>query len=218
MAPKWSLHTEYQWRRSEFVTGWQQSLLRGGLNFKVSSNVLLRVGYAWAETFSYGEIPINVFGKQFTEHRIFEMAQLSQHEGRVDTIHRFMLEQRFVGRYGSATQASEEEYPLLHRARYMVRLQLPLKGKEITSKTSYLALYDEILIGFGSNVTANVFDQNRIGALFGYQVNKMFKAELGYLSQVVQFGRLVNGRNVFQHNNGFVLSAYLNFDLSKKES
>lgn len=100
------------------------------------------------------------------------MVQLSHKEGIVDFSHRFMLEQRWVGQYSEATLAHEDEYPLLHRMRYMFRLQLPLNGKEMKDRTPYLALYDEIFIGFGKNVKANVFDQNRIGFLLGYRFNK----------------------------------------------
>lgn len=218
LSDKWGIHTEYQWRRSNIVTSWQQSLLRAGVNFKARPNLLLRAGYAWAETFSYGDIPLNSYGKQFTEHRVFEMLQLSQREGRFDIINRFMLEQRFVGRYTSSTQASEVEFPLLHRGRYMVRVQLPLNKTEIANKTLYIAAYDEIFIGFGQNVNANVFDQNRIGALFGYQFNSAIRIELGYLNQVAQYSRLVNSRNVFQHNNGIILNASFNFALHKEKT
>ncbi len=211
LTSKVSLHTEYQWRRNNFITTWQQSLLRTGINYQLRPNVLFRVGYAWIETFPYGEIPINGLGRDFTEHRIFQMAQLTQKEGVVDISHRFMLEQRFVGRYSSASEEQEDEFPLLHRMRYMVRLQMPLKGTLIKDKTPYVALYDEVFIGFGQNVNANVFDQNRIGILLGYRFNKHIRVEAGYLNQIVQFGRQINGQPVFQNNNGLILNAYLTY-------
>ena len=142
VAEKFGIHTEYQWRRNNYITDWQQSLLRVGLNYNLSPRVLFRVGYAWIETYPYGDIPLNGLGRDFTEHRIFEMVQLSHKEGIVDFSHRFMLEQRFVGRYTSANEATEDEFPLLNRLRYMVRFQIPLKGKEIKDKTPYVALYD----------------------------------------------------------------------------
>lgn len=77
-SKKIGMHTEYQFRRDHFITDWQQSLLRTGINYQLSPRVLLRAGYAWIETFPYGEIPINGMGKQFTEHRTFQMVQLSQ--------------------------------------------------------------------------------------------------------------------------------------------
>lgn len=215
VSNKFGIHTEYQWRRNNFISNWQQSLLRIGINYNLNPRVLFRVGYGWIETFPYGEIPLNGLGRDFTEHRIFEMVQLSHKEGIVDFSHRFMLEQRIVGRYSSANEKTEDEFPLLNRMRYMLRLQIPLKGSEIKDKTPYVALYDEVFIGFGENVNANIFDQNRIGLLFGYRFNKYIRLEGGYLNQTLQYGRQINGQNVFQNNNGFIVNANLNFDLNK---
>jgi hypothetical protein len=216
VSQKLGIHTEYQWRRNKLITDWQQSLLRVGVNYNLNPRVMMRVGYAWIETFPYGDYPLNGLGRDFTEHRIFEMVQLSHKEGIVDFSHRFMLEQRFVGRYSSITQTFEDEYPLLHRARYMIRIQVPLQGKEIKDKTPYVTLYDEIFVGFGENVNANVFDQNRIGVLLGYRFNKNIRIEGGYLNQTLQLGRQINGQNVFQNNNGLILNANFNIDLTKK--
>ena len=216
LSKKLGLHTEYQFRRSQLITDWQQSLLRLGLNYQLHPAVQVRVGYGWIETFPYGEFPLNGFGKQFTEHRIFQMAQLSQKVGKVDFSHRFMLEQRFVGKYSDAQATKESEFPLLHRIRYMVRMQVPLKGNEIQDRTPYLAVYDEVFIGFGQYVNANVFDQNRIGVLLGYRFSKNFRLEGGYLNQTLQFGREINGKNVFQHNNGLIINSNINLDLTKK--
>jgi len=216
LSEKFGVHAEYQWRRENYLENWQQGLLRVGINYQVKPNILTRVGYAWAETFPYGKLPINGFGKDFTEHRIFEMIQLSHKESIIEFSHRFMLEQRFVGRYFSRASATEDEFLFLNRMRYMFRLQLPLKGKSIGDKTPYLAFYDEIFIGFGNNVANNVFDQNRVAGLIGYKFNKNFRLEAGYLNQIVQFGRLIDSKSVFQHNNGFILNTYLNLDFSKK--
>jgi Protein of unknown function (DUF2490) len=217
LSEKVGVHTEYQWRRNNVITDGQQSLLRVGINYNINPRVLLRAGYAWIETYPYGEFPINGLGRDFTEHRLFQMVQLSQKEGIVDMSHRFMLEQRFVGRYSSANVTKEDEFPLLNRMRYMFRMQVPLKGKVIKDKTPYLAIYDEILIGFGKNVNANIFDQNRFGLLAGYRFDKNVRIEAGYLNQTIQFGRQINNQNVFQYNNGFIVNANFNFDVSKKK-
>ena len=214
---KFGIHTEYQFRRNNFITDWQQSLLRVGVNYQPNPKVQLRLGYAWIETFPYGEIPINGMGKDFTEHRLFQMATITDKVSLIDISHRFMLEQRWVGRYSDTNLTKEDEFPLLNRFRYMFRFQLPLKGKEIKDKTPFVAVYDEVFIGFGKNVNENIFDQNRIGILLGYKFNPIVRMEAGYLNQVVQLGREVNNRNVFQYNNGVILNAYLNIDLTKKD-
>ena len=144
------------------------------------------------------------------------MATLNDKISKFEIAHRFMLEQRFVGRYSKPELTVEDEYLLLNRFRYMFRIQMPIKGKEIKNKTPYIAAYNEIFIGFGKNVTANIFDQNRIGILLGYRFNKSIRIEGGYLNQTLQFGRQINGQNVFQNNNGLILNANFNFDLTKK--
>jgi len=116
---KWGIHTEYQWRRDHVIKDWQQSLLRTGVNYQVNQKLSMRVGYAWIETFNYGGIPINGFGKQFTEHRAFQMATVNDKMGIVELSHRFMLEQRWIGRYTNASLAKEDEYFFVNRLRYI---------------------------------------------------------------------------------------------------
>lgn len=215
---KTGIHTEYQWRRDNLVTDWQQSLLRVGFNYQMDPKLQIRVGYAWIETFAYGDVPINGFGRDFTEHRLYQMATVTDKISIVELSHRFMLEQRWVGRYSDARLGREDEFPLSHRLRYMLRVQFPLRGQTIANKTPYLALYDEIFISFGRNVNANVFDQNRVGLLLGYRLNNTLRVEAGYLNQIVQLGRRVNDRNVFQYNNGLIINVLLNFDVSKKSA
>lgn len=216
VSEKFSIHSEYQFRRNNLIVDWQQSLLRLGLNYHLNSKVQFRVGYAWIETFPYGDIPINSMGRDFTEHRIFQIVTISDKVSIVEMSHRFMLEQRWIGRYSNNNLENEDEYPFLNRVRYMFRLQIPLNGKEITNKTPYFALYDEIFVGFGKNVIENIFDQNRFGVLFGYRLNALFRLEAGYLNQILQLGREVDNRNVFQNNHGIILNANFNFDLRKE--
>jgi hypothetical protein len=213
---KFSVTTEYQYRRNNVISNLKQNLLRLGVGYQISPKVQFRVGYAWIETHPYGEIPINGFGKDFTEHRAFQMITMSDKVSLLELSHRFMLEQRWVGRYSTATMLTEDLFPLLNRIRYMLRMQIPLKGKTIGDHTPYLAVYDEILIGFGRNVNENVFDQNRLGIVFGYKVDNTIRLEAGFLNQILQLGREVNGQNVFQNNTGLIVNANFNFDLSRK--
>jgi hypothetical protein len=127
-----------------------------------------------------------------------------------------MLEQRWVGRYSNPNLSNEDVFPVLNRFRYMFRFQIPLKGKKMANQTPYVAIYDEILLGFGKNVNENVFDQNRFGMLLGYKFDSTIRIEAGYLNQILQLGREVNSQNVFQNNNGLIINANFNFDLSKK--
>ncbi len=217
-SSKWSGHLEYQWRRENFVKDWQQSLFRTGVNYQVNNKLTLRLGYAWVETFPYGDIPLQAAGKRFPEHRAFQMATITDNINRVEMSHRFMLEQRWIGRYTNVALSKPDDFLFLNRFRYMYRMQTAIGKKKIEDKTPYAAIYDEIFIGFGKNVNENVFDQNRLAILLGYRFNKKFRVEGGFLQQIVQLGREVNNRNVFQYNNGIILNSYFNFDLSKTAS
>jgi hypothetical protein len=218
IAKQYSIHSEYQWRRDNYINDKQQGLFRVGLNYQANAKIQLRIGYAWIETYPYGDFPINGQGKDFTEHRIFQMVTLTDKISKVEVSHRFMLEQRFVGRYTKPELAVEDDYLFLNRLRYMLRIQMPLKGNEITNKTPYLAAYNEVFIGFGENVNENIFDQNRVGLLLGYKFNSNFRVEGGYLNQTVQLGREIEQRNVFQNNNGFVINTFINVDFTNKKA
>lgn len=207
----WSLNSEFQWRRDELITEPMQNLWRTGLNYKVNAKLGIRVGYALVETFNYGDIPLNNLGKQFTEHRSWQMVNLSDKIRSIELSHRFMLEQRWIGRYSNASLEKEDQFIFSNRFRYMFRLQIPLKGNTIGDNTPYAAVYDEVLIGFGKNVNENVFDQNRLGILLGYRFSSKVRIEGGYFNQIAQLSREVNGRNVFQNNKGILLSTILNF-------
>ena len=211
ITDRWSSHTEYQWRRDEFIMHGQQSLLRVGINYKVNQKLTARVGYGWIETYPYGTINLQAAGKTFTEHRAFQALMLNDQMGILEIQHRLMLEQRWLGRYTKPDIDIEDDYVYVNRMRYMLRLQMPLGKKQIEDKTFYVAMYDEIFIQFGQNVQENIFDQNRLGVLIGYKLNKYIKLELGYLSQSVLFGREIKGNNILQKNNGLIVNSYINF-------
>ncbi len=214
---KWSWHAEFQCRRVEGIKTPQQNLFRTGINYQPNKKFLFRLGYTHAETFPYGEYTLNSMGKQYSDNRAFEMISIADKVNRIDLTHRFMLEQRFVGKYSSASLTKEDEISYVNRIRYMFRMQMPLQKKVTSNHATYLVMYDEIFIGFGKNVGENVFDQNRIGVLFGYKFNEMLKIEGGYLSQIVQLGREVDNKNVFQYNSGVMLNTIWGFDLRKSK-
>lgn len=209
ISDKVSAHIEYQWRRTNVIEGWQQSLPRIGINYKVNSNVTVHVGYAFIHTFPYGTYTLASVPKTFPEHRMYEQVTVTTPVGKTTLAHRLRLEQRWVGRFNSIESAKPDKWIYLNRLRYMPRLDIPL------DKHWYVAGYDEIFIGFGKNVGENIFDQNRVALLAGYKFNPSIRVEAGFLNQIVQLGREIDNKNVFQHNNGLVLNTYIN--IAKKK-
>lgn len=204
---KWSLHLEYQWRRDNGLKYWQQSLLRVGANFKLNENITAHIGYAWVETFPYGDYPIANNGT-FPEHRIYEQISFRQPVNKFLFTHRFRIEQRLLGRVKTGTDREIEDWLFLHRFRYQFRMQHPFYTNG--DKQFYGAAADEIFIGAGKNVGVNIFDQNRIILLLGYKLNKKLSIEAGYFNQTLQQGRRINNSTIMQRNNGWMLGSYLN--------
>lgn len=214
-SKSFSGHFEFQWRRDKLVKTWQQGVYRFGINYVVNPKLTLRVGYGFIETFNYGDYPIQAAGKTFPEHRMYQLASLNDQNGRFEMTHRFILEQRWTGRFTNPAFKYADDYVFTNRFRYMFRIQTAIGKKTIADKTPYLALYDEILLGFGKNVNENVYDQNRLGALLGYRFNKTFRIEGGFMQQLLQLGREINGRNVFQYNNGVIVNTIVNLSVLK---
>jgi hypothetical protein len=213
IKPKISIHTEYQWRRADVVKNWQQSLSRTSINYAIRKDVSLNVGYAFVETFPYGDYtPVNTF----PEHRIFEQAVINNPLGRFSLSHRFTLEQRFLGSVSIENGKKNIDWNYLNRIRYRIRAELPLtKNLQSGEKIWSIAFMDELFIGWGNNIGVNIFDQNRLALLLNYQVNKKIKLEAGYLNQIVQQGKRINDKPVFQYNNGFILASHISLSFVK---
>jgi hypothetical protein len=207
---QWSLHAEYQWRRDRGFHNWQQSLLRLGVNIKLHENVTAHLGYGWIETFPYGDFPIAANGT-FPEHRIYEQLSFRQPVKKWLFLHRFRLEQRWLGRVkpGTTNNREIEGWTFLHRFRYQFKSQYNLWSKN--QRQLYAAAADEIFIGAGKNSGVNIFDQNRLFLLMGYVINKRITLETGYMNQTLQQGRRVNNRTIMQRNNGVVISSFINW-------
>ncbi|WP_118950573.1 DUF2490 domain-containing protein [Taibaiella helva] len=209
----WAVLAEYQWRRTEGLKSWQQSLLRGGIQYKFNNGVSVLAGYGWIETFPYGDYP-PAAPQPFPEHRIYEQVIWNDNIGRLQLNHRGRLEQRFLGVLDPQSDGGRviTRWNYLNRFRYQLRATLPLNHPGMTDKTVYAAAFDEIFIGFGKNVNANIFDQNRLGILLGYKLNKRLSLEAGYLNQTLQQPQPVGGKPVFQANNGFILNLLCNWN------
>lgn len=205
---KWSLHAEYQWRRTNGLKHWQQSLLRLGVNYKLNESLSIQTGYGFIQTFPYGDYPVALNGT-FPEHRLYEQIAIRHKMKRLTFSHRIRIEQRWLCRKTAGLSGISNNWYFLHRFRYQLRLQHLFWQKN--EKQLYGAGADELFIGAGKNTVNGHFDQNRLFLLIGYRINKKIALEAGYINQLLKQGRKVNNRSVLQYNNGFVVSSYINW-------
>ncbi len=218
LSRKWALHTEYQWRRIDFIKRWQQSLARLGVNYQVREGVQIGVGYTHFTTFPYGAYPVADGGVPTTEHRLHQQVQWGDTLGRLLLSHRIRLEQRWLGQAAESNPRQIAGWEFQNRIRYQLQADIPLKGPTLDEKELYLTCFDELFIGFGRNVGDNVYNQNRLLAGLGYQVSDHFQIELGYLNQITQHaeGDPSTGASVFEINNGFRLNVEYSLDFARQ--
>ena len=173
---------------SGFFTNWNYELstenpqlILGivGLNYHINKNVTVGIGYANGvidTSFEINDVP------NISENRILEQIVLKHKLNSIGLSHRFKLEQRFL------------EFPteniLKHRIRYRFKSNIPI------NKTLFISIYDEIHF----NLNEFDFQQNRVYAGLGGNLNKNINVQLGYL------------RHSFKTNNFNRISLQVNFN------
>lgn len=179
----WSLHTEVQFRRHQWITEGQQLLLRTGINYHLNDQAMVTTGYCFVQTYPYGEFPVKV---AFPEHRLWEQLQYKSWIGRCEAVNRLRLEQRWMN-VPALTDSIYKPGPAVYqnRVRILNRFSVPLNDKTISDKTFYVSAYDELFVSFGKQVANNIFDQNRAYLALGYKVPKLGRLEFGYMYQII---------------------------------
>ena len=188
MLSKFSVHSEIQWRRADWIHHPQQFLIRLGVNRDFGNGLSASAGYCYVYTSKYGDIPVK---SAFPENRGWLQLQQKISPGRIEMVERIRLEQRWVhtpvqNSPTSVWEAGPDVYS--NRARILQRLNIALNKKHIENGVLYLAFYDEFFASFGKNVPSNIFDQNRAFAGVGMQLPTIGRIELGYLNQLINKG------------------------------
>ena len=168
---KWSVHTEAQYRDYGILDEPEQILLRVGINYHFNPAASVTVGYGritnYPDDEEFSQTP------SVSENRIWQQLLIRNNMGRFYLEHRYRLEQRFI--------KSDNTERYLDRARYLLRLSIPLNKKAMEKKALFLSFYDEIFIHFSSTP----FDRNRLYGAVGYQFLPNANIQAGYLAQTV---------------------------------
>jgi hypothetical protein len=207
-SKKWGLHFDAHFRRHDVLADWQQIVVRPGLNYHLSDQVFATVGYAFVETWPYGE---QAARSRFFENRTWQQLQFRNQSGRVEWSNRLRLEQRWVHAPALRTDGTYAAGDAVHtnRMRWMNRMSVPFRGQKIVDKSLFFTAWNEAFVSFGKNVKLNVFDQNRAFAGLGYRIPKVGRLEAGYLNQLIFKGDGIKVEN----NHTLLVMLNANFDL-----
>lgn len=186
---KWAVPFDVQLRIRDGISNKGQLLIRGGLQYAVTKQDYMLLGYAYVPTYN------GVSNTWLPEQRIFEQyIHKAQH---LDMTHRVRLEQRWVSQPSKpGAHGAIGDWKYGNRVRYFNRTQFAIKHKKETTPF-YVALQDEIFLNlWGNDISNLLFDQNRFLAAFGYQFNTKLKADIGYMNQLVQ---VTSGAKTMNH-------------------
>ncbi len=184
VADRWGIHSEYQLRRSEFVREPMQYFIRMGVDYYSPKSGQFTAGYGWFHSIPYGEQPTKY---STNEHRLWQQYMYKTTLERTELIHRYRLEQRWMENWSSTdnTNFTHNGFIFRQRARYRFLINHPISRKELIDNTLFMAISDEIFLGFGKGIGKNVLDQNRFYAGLGWRFTKNFQFQIGYLNQFI---------------------------------
>jgi hypothetical protein len=189
---KWGVHLEGQWRRHDVITKWQQLLLRPGINYQLNPTVMLTAGYGFIRSYPYGDFPA---ARTSTEHRIWQQAWLRYRTGNLAWSTRLRFENRFLG---SVDETGKEFYRYENRFRGWQQIRVPIRGR------TYFTAYDEVWFYVKPYVSNSAFDQNRAYAALGFNIDKDWRFEAGYMNQAV----LQRSGRVLESNHTLMFSIF----------
>ena len=198
-AHRWGGYLELQGRSQTLARQFFYYEAKGGVSFDIDPSVTVLVGGGHYSTSDYRALddgPLN------TEKRLWEQLVLTQYAKRLKLEHRYRIEQRWFTFRDDSTAFRQ-------RLRYRLNAFYPLNKKTITAGTLFLSAYDELFL----NPRGPVFERNRVYGGVGYQLNKHFTAQLGYLYQA-NFNYSGTGQVVLQNTmakNNLVLALTYKF-------
>jgi Protein of unknown function (DUF2490) len=219
LTDQWGFHTEAHIRQAGLGAMPQQLLLRPAVNFSLNPEVMFSAGYSYYYNYRYGTYPIAV---ESWEHQAYQQMQFSSRVGKVALQHRFRMEERFIAAMKADPTAETgfafDKYTYQSRFRIRLLATLPLGAQQkVEPKTWFLSAYDELFLNFGDNARLDGMNQNRISGLLGYQLNKPFNAQVGYLLQTLQRPGAAKGADLVEQNSTLHVILTCNLDFRKPQ-
>ncbi|MGI4863305.1 MAG: DUF2490 domain-containing protein [Janthinobacterium lividum] len=182
---RWGGFAEVQARTNGVFHDYFYSELKAGGSFDIDPNFTVAVAGGRYSTSDYQDLgagPLNV------EKRLWEQVVLTQYSHRLKIEHRYRIEQRWLEFRDGSTEFRQ-------RFRYRFNGFLPLNHKTIVPGTFFLSAYDEIFL----NPKGPVFERNRVYGGVGYQFDRHFILQAGYVNQANYNYTATQGQFVLQN-------------------
>ncbi|MES2275081.1 MAG: DUF2490 domain-containing protein [Bacteroidota bacterium] len=174
---KWGGYSELQIRTNgPAFNQFQYYEAKAGISYDIDKYFTALIGGGRYTTYDYNNVGA---GPNVIEARMWEQMSVSQYLSRIKLEHRYRVEQRWLnGIYRN-------------RFRYRLNLFIPLNSKKIEAKTYFVSVFDEVFL---NNKEPN-FERNRISAALGYQFDKKWIVQAGWINQYNYIPNQSNDKN-----------------------
>lgn len=161
---RWGGYTELQLRANGALSQFQYYEYKAGVSYDLDKNFTALLGTGTYHTYDYLDLGK---GPNTNEFRVWEQMVVNQFLTPLKFEHRYRVEQRWAnGDYHN-------------RFRYRLNMFVPLNNPKIVAKTWFLSIFDEV---FFNNKAPN-FERNRVSAALGYQFDKKWIVQAGWINQ-----------------------------------
>ena len=207
-----SFTLETTMRYTDGLSEKQQWFVRPSFDYQFCKKFAGSIGYTHYNTYVYGETPINKMDTP--EDHVWIQGTFTHTSGDFKFVHRLRNENRFVGVAVKDPISNEYEidhYAYRNRMRYMFLANYAITKEK--DKTKLFGIVgDEAFLNIGTNAGKSFFNQNRVIAGLGYNINSHNQVQLNYIHQ-----QIWNFGNTIQETNPTVRLTYLtNLDFYKK--
>lgn len=179
---------DLQWRRTDAGAKPQQLLARSTVTYRVTPGLRLGAGLNYVATAPYGELPL---ARPLRDRQIFYLAQFNQKLGKLDVMHRYRFENRWLADVleDGAGKDSLSDSRFGQRSRYLLRLQYPV-GRVTTAGHPVLAIVqNDLFVGLAGAERGVTVDQNRISFGVGLPLSARQRLDVLWLQQWIAIPR-----------------------------
>ena len=201
LNPDWQVTQEIEERTYWFPWRQHQFLTRTMLNYKLGKGWSAGAGFAYFEQ----SLPQNPSEKD--HYSLTELRPQLEISYKQNLSEKFELSHRYWSEFRIMEQEDGKFKYTHNRSRYKLEIgYLPIKQIKLKA-------FEEIMFNIGSDITYNVFDQNRLGLGFQYMPFRNLGFELGYINWFQQR----SSGDEFYNRNIIRFTILHSIDLKNKE-
>ncbi|KAB8154847.1 DUF2490 domain-containing protein [Kordia sp. TARA_039_SRF] len=178
ISRNWSVNAEFNFRRTNFLTDWEQFIIRPFVHYTFENDLDVAIGYSYIKNYNYADFgtPIDA-----VENNVFQQLTIKHAFSKFSFAHRLRFEERFQQKIVKTQNDSYTIDGIRHRNRFRYKFQVAIPVyKSKTNRILNLVMYDEVHLDFRNGLRPEQLDQNWMFLGVSFRVNKHIKIRTGY--------------------------------------